>query len=406
MLDAPTALAACCGFDLCHKYILYLYLLEATSISTFAIELECTLTFSFPQKWYAMQMFPPLMFVVLAVGVLLSHIVPALYKKTWCHRSDQLWTGADWKAAWSAATDAVVGGLFTLLYYSYFMVVRRALELFACRAYDGKLTLESDPPPPPTCWQGVHLSLVPYAALSLLIYGLGIPVAFGYVVWGHKDAIRRDQEAWLLGRIDVDNRVRRRYSKLYQDYKPAYPYWRLVLITRKLCLVIVTVLASHNPMFQASISIGVLSVGYGLHAKHQPFISPSAQEEVAMSRLVTPPSSRVKVRRQEVGVKAMTKLVDFNVLETVLLCSCVSIILGGMIFQSSQFEVGSAMYILLTIAVLAIMIGSILLFCYMLYAEMKRTCSSRPAAKKSERSPILNPILVSRTARLQTMSKK
>ena len=24
--DAPTALAACCGFDLCHKYILYLYL--------------------------------------------------------------------------------------------------------------------------------------------------------------------------------------------------------------------------------------------------------------------------------------------------------------------------------------------------------------------------------------------
>ena len=24
LLDAPTALAACCGFDLCHKYILYL----------------------------------------------------------------------------------------------------------------------------------------------------------------------------------------------------------------------------------------------------------------------------------------------------------------------------------------------------------------------------------------------
>ena len=26
LLDAPTALATCCGFDLCHKYILYLYL--------------------------------------------------------------------------------------------------------------------------------------------------------------------------------------------------------------------------------------------------------------------------------------------------------------------------------------------------------------------------------------------
>jgi hypothetical protein len=34
LLDAPTALAACCGFDLCHKYILYLYLylyLDATT---------------------------------------------------------------------------------------------------------------------------------------------------------------------------------------------------------------------------------------------------------------------------------------------------------------------------------------------------------------------------------------
>jgi hypothetical protein len=25
LLDAPTALAACCGFDRCHEYILYLY---------------------------------------------------------------------------------------------------------------------------------------------------------------------------------------------------------------------------------------------------------------------------------------------------------------------------------------------------------------------------------------------
>ena len=31
LLDAPTALAACCGFDLCHKYILYLYLYFETS---------------------------------------------------------------------------------------------------------------------------------------------------------------------------------------------------------------------------------------------------------------------------------------------------------------------------------------------------------------------------------------
>jgi hypothetical protein len=34
LLDAPTALAACCGFDLCHKYILYLYFRAASSRCT------------------------------------------------------------------------------------------------------------------------------------------------------------------------------------------------------------------------------------------------------------------------------------------------------------------------------------------------------------------------------------
>ena len=33
LFDAPTALAACCGFDLCHKYILYLYLYLARAVS-------------------------------------------------------------------------------------------------------------------------------------------------------------------------------------------------------------------------------------------------------------------------------------------------------------------------------------------------------------------------------------
>ena len=33
LLDAPTALAACCGFDLCHKYILYLYLYLLLGVS-------------------------------------------------------------------------------------------------------------------------------------------------------------------------------------------------------------------------------------------------------------------------------------------------------------------------------------------------------------------------------------
>ncbi len=45
LLDAPTALAACCGFDLCHKYILYLYLylyLRGTSASAKCAARRCS----------------------------------------------------------------------------------------------------------------------------------------------------------------------------------------------------------------------------------------------------------------------------------------------------------------------------------------------------------------------------
>ncbi len=212
-----------------------------------------------------------------------------------------------------------------------------------------------------------------------------------------------------------------------QDYKPRFPWWRLVLICRKLCLVIVTVLASSNPMFQASICVGVLAVGYGLHAKHQPFVSPSAQDEVALARMVTPQSGPSRPRRRSIGdvrngaKQELTKLADFNVLETVLLASCVAIILGGMIFESAQFPVGSGMYVALTIAVCGVMICSLLLFVWMLKVEVERTCkqskgtssAAAPKASSSAAKPTTSPNPVfalsrigsplSRDARLQRM---
>jgi hypothetical protein len=48
MLDAPTALAACCGFDLCHKYILYLYLYLYFSILEFHCRGACTAALILP----------------------------------------------------------------------------------------------------------------------------------------------------------------------------------------------------------------------------------------------------------------------------------------------------------------------------------------------------------------------
>jgi hypothetical protein len=295
---------------------------------------------------------------------------------------------------WSAAWDAVVGGCFALAYYSYFMLVRQSLDIFACTAGPGgQYRLNSDPSI--ACWTPgcAQQQLVPYAALSLIVYGMGIPVLFATVLARHRDAVRVDQTLWLLGRGSsrLDNphySVRHRYARLYQDYRPRYLYWRLILLARKLCLVSVTVLASNNSMFQASLFLATLATAYSLHMKHQPFVSAAAQTE-ALQNAAGALSNKQAYSGDETSAAGAAAcdtrepLVDFNAMETMLLCSCVAIILQGMVFQSAEFTPGGAAYIILTIMTAVVMIGAVLLFLLNLFREARRTCQP-PASALAE----------------------
>lgn len=156
----------------------------------------------------------PLMFAfILLLGVGMSTCAV-----TWKSRL----TKASVCTALANTGDVLVGGIFTLLYYTYFTVVKRALEIFACTMNaDGVYSLDADPSI--TCWTvgTVHAKLVPSAIVSLCGYGIGVPVAIGVVMCKHREAIRRDQGLWLVGRgsINKDNpdwSVRRRFAKLYQ----------------------------------------------------------------------------------------------------------------------------------------------------------------------------------------------
>ena len=51
---------------------------------------------------------------------------------------------------------------------------------------------------------------------------------------------------------------------------------------------------------------------------------------------------------------------------------------GGMMFQSAQFEVGSASYVALTVVVSGALVASVGLFAWMLVLETRRTCRQRP----------------------------
>lgn len=175
------------------------------------------------------------------------------------------------------------------------------------------------------------------------------------------------------------------------DYGPNFPWWRIILLVRKMFIVLVTCLASSNAMFQASTCLAVLCVAYGLQAKHTPFVSPKIQEDAVLATsgwLKALPGSGAE-RASQVGRRSRhvsvhhsadsggslkLRVMDYNVLERVLISSCVAIILGGMVFQSAELTPGTAGYVMLTILVEAIVICSLITFVVVLVTETRNTC--------------------------------
>ncbi len=161
-------------------------------------------------------------------------------------------------------------------------------------------------------------------------------------------------------------------------------------------------------MFQASLSLAVLAVAYGLHAKYHPFVTAAAQAtalaEHSSSRAgdVDKGAQSVQAQRlsrrlgrrgsdivRDLAISGARKtlatadvLLDFNVLETTLLCTSTAVLLGGIMFESSLLLPGSAAYVFLTVCVGGVTIGSLALFAAMVVIETRRTCRRKPEAQR------------------------
>jgi hypothetical protein len=169
---------------------------------------ECvhsTISFTYAQKWIVIEMAPVIVAGFLLLGVFVSNVAESLRKRVrLC-------------VVIAKTGDMLVGGIFTvsahglaahglpssyscqfaylqLLYYTYFSVLKKALEIFACtKNLDGVYSLDADPSY--TCWTdgGTQLKLVPFAILSIICYGLGVPCAIAVVMQKYQKRIRRDQ---------------------------------------------------------------------------------------------------------------------------------------------------------------------------------------------------------------------
>jgi hypothetical protein len=113
-------------------------------------------------------------------------------------------------------------------YYVYFAVVRNSMSIWNCTiGASGLLTMSSEPSVRCDMSDALYSSLFPWYVASIALYGAGIPVLFIYVLNAYKREIKADQELRMSGLGDTpgDNPqhpVRRRYQKLYNDFRCAF----------------------------------------------------------------------------------------------------------------------------------------------------------------------------------------
>jgi len=119
------------------------------------------------------------------------------------------------------------------------------------------------------------------------VYILLFPALIGYLLWSNKDMVKRDQLARARDDPETRDRLgndgyefRKKFSRMYQFFKPGKWYWILVLFARKFALAITSLMFATVPSYQLAMSLLVLFIGYTLQTKHEPYMSPSDHQLV------------------------------------------------------------------------------------------------------------------------------
>ena len=190
------------------------------------------------------------------------------------------------------------------------------------------------------------LTLRKFGIASAVVYTMGIPLAFGYILLKHRHEIRADQEllARGLGGAPATNpnfHIRQRFNQLYETFQPGLSYWRLVLILRKFAIVAVAVSLIASPMLQASLSVAIIFTSYALQVNYRPFVDATSSSN----------EKRLDVTHAKLQGAVLAYLVPFNRLEAGYLVTSMITLFAGMIFQSGYVAVSSRSYMFLTVVV-------------------------------------------------------
>ena len=158
--------------------------------------------------------------------------------------------------------------------------------------------------------------------------------------------------------------IRKRFSRLYYQFKPDNSFWILAIILRKFCIAATYILFNNNAAFQLAAALLILFLAYAAQLKSLPYMSPANWDDVLRDHVAASYTSAVHARlratisstesrgRKKVHKNLLrsdgkvdpsavlgmltTWLFDYNTVESVMLFSAAIICLMGIMFAAQK----------------------------------------------------------------------
>eukprot|EP01029_Cantina_marsupialis_P008525 TRINITY_DN2018_c0_g6_i1.p1 TRINITY_DN2018_c0_g6~~TRINITY_DN2018_c0_g6_i1.p1 ORF type:complete len:640 (-),score=143.98 TRINITY_DN2018_c0_g6_i1:453-2372(-) len=307
------------------------------------------------------------------------------------------------------------------MYYLYLYLLRIQLDVFNCSPTDPSdghdYTTFSSPECDGLCrcWEsgGIQMKLVPLAAVTFLIYSVGFPLLVFLMLRGKRHYVLMDQILRAYGASE--NRVflgddcyllRKKFSRLYYQFRPECWYWILFIIGRKFGVATASLLFHRNPSFQLAMCLLVIFASYALHVRFLPYMSQLEEVDVReayksgqhyglhprhenelrclvdkvnehkanIRRNKRTWENRSKFSARSTTGKSLFWLTNYNTVETIMLSCMVFINLAGIMFESGQFDINASYYHtqrdILTGATMAVLVGSMVYYVIVLILDM------------------------------------
>ncbi|KAL3659516.1 hypothetical protein V7S43_015506 [Phytophthora oleae] len=242
--------------------------LSAFNLNLELIAPECfSFQVSFVKKWFIIEIFP-LAMAAISLGIFVALYA---YKRFIKRRRTRL----------TSHLPQLFGSTLVMMYYLFLYLTRTTLDVFNCVGTipsDGKLYMVAIYT---QCFKpgGIHMQLFPFAVLAFIVYSLGYPLFVLLTLSRNRALVMEDQllRAMQRGTSRRTNPncwvFRKKFSKLYYQFKPDYWYWMILIVLRKFLLAGIGLLFRQDPVFQLATATFVLFVNYALQVRCRPYMS-------------------------------------------------------------------------------------------------------------------------------------